>query len=192
MAPSKAVPRALPALAAGIENLDTYMTVVQKLTGCIITAINVDKSVTVTNKKLINLAAEEIQMATDALTLFMLMGTTDTCKSNSELKNFILASMKEEIADIKKLIATNKPTYAETAAVARGTSAPTGLTASQSSPTASKPAMIVSPMVEVKFRQEAVKLFKKNINHRTSKYALARIQPVSNHKYRVEFDSKTQ
>ncbi|CAG4959556.1 unnamed protein product [Parnassius apollo] len=56
----------------------------------------------------------------------------------------------------------------------------------------SKPAIIISPTVEVKSRQDAVELFKNNINYRASNYAPARIQPVSKNKLRVEFDNKTQ
>ncbi|CAG4931342.1 unnamed protein product [Parnassius apollo] len=168
------------------KGLDTFLHALNKLASCINTAVNEGKNVTAANKRLISLAAKEIHKAGHIFGLLNPASIRSSPASNSELKEKILACLREEIAGVKNLVTANKPTYAQAAAVARGASAPT------EPPSVSKPAIIITPAVEVKSRQDAVELFKKNINYRASNYAPAGSQPVSNSKLRVEFDNETQ
>ncbi|CAK1584013.1 unnamed protein product [Parnassius mnemosyne] len=92
------------------------------------------------------------------------------------------------MANFKKL----KPTYAQAAAAASGVASTTGGPAARTALPTTKPAIIITPAQEVKRRQEAVELFKMCISYRNSTYAPVRVQPVSNNKFRVEFENMNQ
>ncbi|CAK1588834.1 unnamed protein product [Parnassius mnemosyne] len=196
MAPSQGEVPPLPASAEEVKDSDTLVQVLNKLTSCITTAVNEGKSVTAANKRLISLAAEEIRRAGRVFTHLVPASSTSSSASNSELKEEILACVREEIAGVKKLVTANRPTYAQAAAVARGASMSTssagGLAPRTATPPTSKPAIIVTAAKEIKTRQEAVELFRKSISYRNSTYAPVRVQPVSNNKLRVEFDNISQ
>ncbi|CAG5059177.1 unnamed protein product [Parnassius apollo] len=64
MPASQSDPHTLPASAKEVKDLDSFMLVMNKLTICVNTAISEGKSVSAANKKLINLAMEEIRRST--------------------------------------------------------------------------------------------------------------------------------
>ncbi|CAG4990264.1 unnamed protein product [Parnassius apollo] len=164
MAPSQGEPLPLPASAEEVKDIDSFYMVISKLSSCISTAVNEGKRVTAANTRLISQAAEEIRTATRSLLSIKSVASSSTPTLNSELKDEILACVREEIASVKKLVSANKPSYAQAAVATHEAPAPAGPTALRSSPPATKPAIIVSPTVE----------------------------PVSNNKLRVEFDTETQ
>ncbi|CAG5032689.1 unnamed protein product [Parnassius apollo] len=119
---------------------------------------------------------------------------------NSDLKADIVACVRSEMAKLKGQITTQlqqqaRPaSYAQAAATSSG---PGSLPSVTTMPPArgtsnNKPAIVVTPKVTPKSRQEAIEGFKKSISYRTANYAPARVQAVSNHKLRVEFDTTEQ
>ncbi|CAG5058515.1 unnamed protein product [Parnassius apollo] len=148
MAPSQGEPLPLPASAEEVKDIDSFYMMISKLTSCISTAVNVGKRVTAANTRLTSQAAEEIRTVTRSLLSIKSVASSSTPTSNSELKDEILARVREEIASVKKLVSANKSSYAQAAAATHGVPAPAGPTALRSSPPATKPAIIVIPTVE--------------------------------------------
>ncbi|KAJ2944903.1 hypothetical protein O0L34_g1795 [Tuta absoluta] len=199
---------ALPAKADGITSLQIYNAVVGKLLSSIVAAVNEGRTVSAGNKKLIADAAEEIRKATFALPDIINTATTDDSSPeqpaffSSELKQDIIACVREEITQFKKeMVAVQEQTlklsYAQVATVSNARAPPktTSTSFSQSSPQppcVSRPAIIVSSKTEVKTKQDLVEAWRKSISFKNCKFAPARIQAVSNHKLRVEFENAKQ
>ncbi|CAG4960005.1 unnamed protein product [Parnassius apollo] len=112
MAPSQGEPLPLPASAEEVKDIDSFYMVISKLASCISTAVNEGKRVTAANTRLISQAAEEIRTATRSLLSIKSVASSSTPTSNSELKDEILACVREEIASVKKLVSANKSSYA--------------------------------------------------------------------------------
>ncbi|CAG5036674.1 unnamed protein product [Parnassius apollo] len=185
-------PPALPATAEEVRDFDTFTSVINKLTSCVSSAINEGKSVTAVNKRLISLAMEEIRRAARTLNSVNTI-TSPSASALGEIKEEIVACVREEMTGLRKLVNTmKKPTYAQAVSAASGASTSVGGPAPRTVPTISKPAVIITPAKDVKTRQEAVELFRKSISYRNSTYAPTRVQPVSNNKLRVEFENVSQ
>ncbi|CAG5043528.1 unnamed protein product [Parnassius apollo] len=202
---SETTPSLLPAYVEEITNIDTFVTTIQKLSDCITKAVSDGKSVTAAKKRLINLAAEEIRRCGHKLTSMSTVlapanNPPSQSNMNSDLKADIVACVRSEMAKLKGQITTQlqqqaRPaSYAQAAATSSG---PGSLPSVTTMPPArgtsnNKPAIVVTPKVTSKSRQEAIEAFKKSISYRTANYAPARVQAVSNHKLRVEFDTTEQ
>ncbi|CAG4930265.1 unnamed protein product [Parnassius apollo] len=185
-------PPALPATAEEVRDFDTFTFVINKLTSCVSSAINEGKSVTAVNKRLISLAMEEIRRAARTLNSVNTIASP-SASALGEIKEEIVACVREEMTGLRKLVNTvKKPTYAQAVSAASGASTSVGGPAPRTVPTISKPAVIITPAKDVKTRQEAVELFRKSISYRNSTYAPTRVQPVSNNKLRVEFENVSQ
>ncbi|CAG4949792.1 unnamed protein product [Parnassius apollo] len=202
---SETTPSLLPAYVEEITNIETFVTTIQKLSDCITKAVSDGKSVTAAKKRLINLAAEEIRRCGHKLTSMSTVlapanNPPPQSNMNSDLKADIVACVRSEMAKLKGQITTQlqqqaRPaSYAQAAATSSG---PGSLPSVTTMPPArgtsnNKPAIVVTPKVTPKSRQEAIEAFKKSISYRTANYAPARVQAVSNHKLRVEFDTTEQ
>ncbi|CAG4985428.1 unnamed protein product [Parnassius apollo] len=156
-------PPALPATAEEVRDFDTFTSVINKLTSCVSSAINEGKSVTAVNKRLISLAMEEIRRAARTLNSVNTIASP-SASALGEIKEEIVACVREEMTGLRKLVNTvKKPTYAQAVSAASGAStsvggpAPAPYQLSQSLP--------------------------------NSTYAPTRVQPVSNNKLRVEFEN---
>lgn len=214
MAPPSDLPH-LPASVEGITDEDSLLEVVSKLAICIHKVINEGKSVSATNKRLISTAAEEIRKATR---IFPNLRQSDTNRtftvqeSDDTLKKDIVACVRDEVS--RQLDSFSKRqekrlerSYAQTVASISGTGTGTGNDGGGDGTSTSvqlrrlpgasapiiapvtRPAIVVTPKVQPETREDAVRQFRDCINFKISKYAPAKIQPLSNHKLRVEFDS---
>ncbi|CAG5024391.1 unnamed protein product [Parnassius apollo] len=109
---------------SNVKNLDTYIEVINQLTTCISNAVNEGKSVTAVNKRLINLAAEEIRRASNNLST--LLSAKASHVKDQSLKNDILPSVREEMKKFKEMPTptANAPSlpYAEVAIAPKETS----------------------------------------------------------------------
>ncbi|CAG4937965.1 unnamed protein product [Parnassius apollo] len=99
MPASQSDPPTLPALAEEVKDLDSFMLVMNKLTICVNTAISEGKSVSAANKKLINLAMEDIRRSTRNLNTVI---ASTTPSALGEIKEELLSCVKNEMADFKK------------------------------------------------------------------------------------------
>lgn len=82
------------------------------------------------------------------------------------------------------------PSYAQM--VRQQQLAPRRVDVSAPSPPVTRPALLVTSKAPTRTRQEAIEAFRSSISFRECDYAPTRIQPVSNNKLRVEFDTTQQ
>ncbi|CAG4941037.1 unnamed protein product [Parnassius apollo] len=177
MAPlDKDIPR-LPCDVSNIKNLDTYIEVINQLTTCISNAVNEGKSVTAVNKRLINLAAEEIRRASNSLST--VLSAKASHAEEQSLKNDILTIVREEIKKLKEVLTPTSnapgPTYAEVASIAP-----------------KKPAIVIKSTNPTAKSSDILATWKKNISFKKEKYAPVKMQTISNGKIRVEFENYKQ
>ncbi|CAG5024240.1 unnamed protein product [Parnassius apollo] len=109
MAPLQCEPLSLPVSVEEVKDIDSFYMVISKLAACISTAVNEGKRVTAANTRLISQAAEEIRTATRSLLSIKSVASSSTSTSNSELKDGILACVREEISSVKNLSQPTSP-----------------------------------------------------------------------------------
>ncbi|CAG4990048.1 unnamed protein product [Parnassius apollo] len=166
----------LPASAANVKDIDSYIDTVNKLSNCISNAINEGKSVTAVNKKLVVLAAEEIRRCTSTLAI---LKSVETPALDETFKSEIITSVRKEIEQLKTELAPSvlpvKATYANV--VASKTYKPSIIL--QSTDPNTKP-------------QEVLNKWRKSVSFKKETYAPAKVQTGFNGKVRIEFDTKSQ
>lgn len=190
----------LPAYVEDFGDIGSFVNVVTKLTECITKAVTNGKSVTANKKRLIALAAEEIRRCGHKLASLPIVPAA--VPESSDLKADIVACVRSEMAKFKGQIAaqlqtqTRPASYAHAAAAGNITPLQRSTVAGPVQPPTTtpvtRPAIIVSAVATTKSREEIVKVFKSSVSFRNSGYAPTRIQPVSNHKLRVEFENEKQ
>lgn len=203
MAPAR-VRIELPVTSEEIHGIDSFISVVRKLAGCITGAVNENKSVTGPNKRLICEAAEEIRKATKVFetTLAVTSANVPAPPSTTEgLKKEIIDCVREELKKFSKQQQQQQQQQPRTQQTSQGRPSYAQVTATDGRPhalvdrcaelPATKPALLITPK-HAKSKQDAIEAWRRSISFRNSGFAPARVQTVSNNKLRVEFNSREE
>lgn len=185
---------------------------VDKLCCAIISAINEGKSVTSVNKDFIVRAAREIRLSVDG---YYNKRTGDDERYDPEsdpkayknVRDDIIKGVQEEFSKLRELIETQTTstqkqitsTYASIAGrqnPAQDTPGPAAVKTTPAikpapaTPPVTRPAIVVASKTPTTSREGVLRNLKDSITFRDTKYAPAKVSPVSNNKLRIEFDSE--
>ncbi|XP_060801139.1 uncharacterized protein LOC132901923 [Amyelois transitella] len=186
----------LPAHSEEVKGIDSFMTVITKLTYTINKAVNEGKSVTASNKRLISTAAQEIQRAAQALARVNEAEpktappppASEILPDQSSIVSVIRESIREELKAMLPAPAPSPPALTKSFAAAVAAPSPKRIPP----PSRTLPSIIVKAK-EANDKQTVVyDEWRKHISFRHSTFAPNKVKSLRQNMIKVEFDTNEQ
>lgn len=191
----------LPCTVSDINDVESFVNALKKLSTRIVGAVSEGKSVTAANKKLITAAAVEIiRVAEIGPKIIAAEHRPEPTLQlqQADLKSDIITAVRQELADFRKQTVAATTTNQQqqgpgtlSYAQAASTASKKQKSSPQTTPPVTRPALIITSKKEGSSSADTLSSWRASVSFKDTNFAPAGVHFVSNNKLRVEFDNET-